>query len=94
MVRSDEHAWGRYHALQVLRGHPSARKEFVGLLTTLAKDKSRFLRATAIHYLGEYGDVSSLPVLESIAADPANDQATAAKEAIQKIKEPVSAKKG
>ncbi len=94
MVRSDEHAWSRYHAMQVLRGHPSVHKEFVGVLTTLARDKSRFIRATAIHYLGQYGDASSLPVLESIAADPANDQAKAAKEAIEKIKVPEGTRHG
>ncbi|HEX9005966.1 MAG TPA: HEAT repeat domain-containing protein, partial [Bacteroidota bacterium] len=94
MIRTDDHAWGRYRALQILRGHASARKEFVALLATLARDNSRLIRATAIRYLGEYGDSSSLPVLESIAADPANDQAKEAKEAIEKIKEPAGAKHG
>jgi aminopeptidase N len=86
MVRYGEHPWTRHGAIQVLRGYSSIRSEFLALLSTLVKDKSPVIRSTAISYLGQYGDESFLPLLESIASDPAEDLAKTAKDAVEKLR--------
>jgi HEAT repeat protein len=94
MVQYGAHPWSRHGALQVLRGYASIRKQFLALLGSLTKDKSSLIRSTAVRYLGQYGDASFVPLLETIEADRASDLARTAKESIEKIRAKEEKKEG
>ena len=81
-----QHPWTRYTALSVLSRYGKYRKEVVPFLTTLLHDKNTYLRSMAMRMLGEMGDNSVLPALETIATDNGDADAKVAKDSIEKIK--------
>ena len=85
-ARYGEHPWTRYTALGVLGRYGKHRKDVVPFLTTLLHEKSSYVRSAATRMLGDLGDSSVLPVLETIASDKEDSDAQTAKASIEKIK--------
>ncbi len=76
----------RFAALNVLAHQARHNKDLLPILAPLARDGNRGIRFYAISTLGEVGDASVLPVLDSIAAETTSPLAVRAGEAAQKIR--------
>jgi aminopeptidase N len=86
MVTPSRHVWTRWAAIRVLERFSSARPKLVKELTPLLKDRNSFIRSMAIRYLGQWGDPTLIPALETIASDKENPSSRAAQEAIKRLK--------
>jgi HEAT repeat protein len=55
-------------------------------LVSLTDDKNTSIRYSALRSLGEAGDMTVLPVLDRIAADPSDRGAEVARESAERIR--------
>lgn len=76
----------RYTALGILASQARHNSDLLPVLAPLARDGNRSIRQYAITTLGEVGDASVLPLLDSIAAESPASAAEHAREAAAKIR--------
>ena len=86
-VRYGAEALGRNTALGVLRRIGKKRPDVLATAVTLAQEKSGGIRYSAVDLLGENGDSTHIPVLQSIADKKEEGISAAAQKSIEKIKE-------
>ena len=84
-ARYGEHPWTRYTAMLILSHHGKGRADVSRFVGTFLNDKNKFIRSTAIRVLGDVGNASSIPSLQTIAAGDEEDAAQQAKASIEKI---------
>jgi aminopeptidase N len=76
----------RYTALEILTRQAHQSRDLLPVLALLARDKSRGIRYYAVQALGEVGDASVLPLLDSFATETVNPIAVRATEAAKKVR--------
>jgi HEAT repeat protein len=77
----------RYIALTLLARYGKTEEKVLDLFHSLLKDKNFLIKSTAIQMLGDIGDSSVLPDLETLAKDKNNRVAEVAAASVEKIKE-------
>ncbi len=87
LVRAPQSVYLRYSALQVMRKYGKGNEQVIGAVADVLNDVTSYARNFAVVVLGDIGNQSVLPVLETIASDeddPAHDVASASVENIKK----------
>lgn len=85
-VRYGQPGGVRSTALGILLRHAKHDKDLFPVFISLASDKTPWIQSSAIRTLGDIGDASVLPLLDTIAGNPSNRSATAARESAEKIR--------
>ncbi|HTY37264.1 MAG TPA: M1 family aminopeptidase [Bacteroidota bacterium] len=85
MVKDQRFSSPRFTALSIIRWYGRGRADAMGIVTGLLKDSNESIRSYSAQVLGEIGDASVIPALESVAGDKENPAAQAAKHSIERI---------
>jgi aminopeptidase N len=81
----------RFTALGILQRHAKHDRDLFPLFVSLASDKNPSIQSSALRTLGDIGDASVLPLLDTLAGEPLNRSATAARESAEKIRKRLEA---
>jgi aminopeptidase N len=76
----------RFTAMGILGRYARTHAELLPTLVALGSDRNPSIRSSALRALGEAGNESVLPLLDSVAANPADRASVVARESAQKIR--------
>jgi aminopeptidase N len=85
-VRYGQPGSTRFAAMNILSRYARTHRDLMPTLVSLTDDKNTSIRYSALRSLGEAGDMTVLPVLDRIAADPSDRGAEVARESAERIR--------
>jgi len=85
-VRYGQPGSTRFAAMNILSRYAKSHRDLMPTLVSLTDDRNTFIRYSALRSLGDAGDVTVLPALDRIAADPSDRGAEVARESAEKIR--------
>jgi len=86
-VRYGQPSSTRFTAMGILGRYARNHPELLPTILGLGSDKNPFIRSSALRTLGEAGDATALPLLDSIASDSSDRAASTARTSAQRIRE-------